>query len=121
MTKTSTNHAGFANLGIKDSILSVLQKMGLETPTPIQIKAIPVALENQDLIGIAQTGTGKTFAYGIPMLHILAEKKGRALVLLPTRELAGQVEENLHRLGNSFGLRSVCLIVQFPPGAPKFS
>lgn len=121
MTKTSTNHAGFANLGIKDSILSVLQKMGLETPTPIQIKAIPVALENQDLIGIAQTGTGKTFAYGIPMLHILAEKKGRALVLLPTRELAGQVEENLHRLGNSFGLRSVCLIGGEPIGKQMYA
>jgi superfamily II DNA/RNA helicase len=121
MTKTSTNHAGFANLGIKDSILSVLQKMGLENPTPIQIKAIPVALENQDLIGIAQTGTGKTFAFGIPMLHILAEKKGRALVLLPTRELAGQVEENLHRLGNSFGLRSVCLIGGEPIGKQMYA
>ncbi|MHB8903907.1 MAG: DEAD/DEAH box helicase [Patescibacteria group bacterium] len=121
MTKTATNHAGFANLGIKDSILSVLAKMGLEDPTPIQIKAIPVALDNQDLIGIAQTGTGKTFAFGIPMLHILAEKKGRALVVLPTRELAAQVEENLHRLGNSFGLRSVCLIGGEPIGKQMYA
>jgi ATP-dependent RNA helicase RhlE len=122
MTKTSTtNHAGFVNLGIKDSILAVLQKMGLENPTPIQIKAIPVALDNQDLIGIAQTGTGKTFAFGIPMLHILADKKGRALVVLPTRELAGQVEENLHRLGNSFGLRTVCLIGGEPIGKQLYA
>lgn len=120
-TKTTTNHAGFVNLGIKDSILAVLGKMGLETPTPIQIKAIPVALDNQDLIGIAQTGTGKTFAYGIPMLHILAEKKGRALVLLPTRELASQVEENLHRLGNSFGLKTVCLIGGEPIGKQLYA
>ena len=121
MTKTSTNHAGFANLGIKDSILSVLEKMGLENPTPIQIKSIPVALDGQDLIGIAQTGTGKTFAYGIPMLHILAEKKGRALVVLPTRELAAQVEENLHRLGNNFGLRTVCLIGGEPIGKQMYA
>lgn len=120
-TKITTNHAGFVNLGIKDSILAVLAKMGLENPTPIQIKAIPVALDNQDLIGIAQTGTGKTFAFGIPILHILAEKKGRALVVLPTRELAAQVEENLHRLGNSFGLRTACLIGGEPIGKQMYS
>jgi len=121
MTKAETSHAGFANLGIKDSILSVLQKMGLENPTPIQIKAIPVALDNQDLIGIAQTGTGKTFAFGIPILHILAEKKGRALIVLPTRELAGQVEENLHRLGSSFGLRTVCMVGGEPIGKQLYA
>lgn len=104
------NHEGFQGLNIKDSILVALKKMGLETPTPIQIKAIPVAISGQDLVGVAQTGTGKTFAFGIPMIQRLAEIKGRALVLLPTRELATQVNENLRRLGTPFGLKTISLI-----------
>lgn len=67
-------------------------------PTPIQQKAIPLALEGQDVIGIAQTGTGKTLAFGIPMLQRLAQKKGRGLILVPTRELAYQVHQSLHKI-----------------------
>jgi ATP-dependent RNA helicase RhlE len=104
------DHKGFANLGIKDSILAVLKKLDLVTPTPIQVKAIPVAMTGQDIIGIAQTGTGKTFAFGIPMIQRLAEVKGRALIILPTRELATQVDENLHKLGSALGLRTAALI-----------
>lgn len=65
---------------------------------PIQAKAIPVAISGQDLFGVAQTGTGKTFAFGIPMIQRLAQVKGRALVLLPTRELANQVEEKFKKI-----------------------
>ncbi|MDD2680965.1 MAG: DEAD/DEAH box helicase [Patescibacteria group bacterium] len=100
----------FADLGIKESILKIISDLGLVTPTPIQHQAIPAALSGQDLVGIAQTGTGKTFAFGIPMLQRLAQVKGRGLVLLPTRELAGQVETSLRSLGGLLGLRTVSLI-----------
>ena len=100
----------FSDLGIKESILKVIADLGLSCPTPIQRQAIPAALEGEDIVGIAQTGTGKTFAFGIPMLQRLALVKGRGLVLLPTRELAGQVENSLKALGTPLGLRTVSLI-----------
>lgn len=100
----------FSELGISDSILNVLKNLKLEMPTPIQHQAIPVALTGQDLIGIAQTGTGKTFAFGIPTLQRLAVIKGQGLVVVPTRELALQVTESLKKLGLSFGLRLATLI-----------
>ncbi len=100
----------FSNLGISDSILAVLKKLNLEIPTPIQHKTIPVALQGQDLIGVAQTGTGKTFAFGIPMLERIGTTKGQGLVIAPTRELASQVEESLKKLGQSLGLRTALLI-----------
>lgn len=107
--KISTT-ASFDGLGIKPLILAVLKKIGIEKPTPIQAKAIPVAITGQDLFGVAQTGTGKTFAFGIPLIQRLAQVKGRALVLLPTRELANQVEENLKNLGRDLGLKTVSII-----------
>jgi len=79
-------------------------------PTPIQEKAIPIAIEGKDLIGIAQTGTGKTLAFGIPMLQRLARIKAQGIVLLPTRELAEQVDETLKKLGASMGLKTALLI-----------
>lgn len=94
--------------------------MELDTPTPIQLKSIPVALSGVDLIGIAQTGTGKTFAFGIPMIQRLALYKGRGLVLAPTRELAQQIEENLKKLGNAIGLRTAILIGGEPMGKQIF-
>ena len=100
----------FASLGIKDSILKVLNELGLDLPTPIQEQAIPPALFGQDIIGIAQTGTGKTFAFGIPMLERLAILKGRGLIIVPTRELASQVSENIKKIGSPFGLRTAVLI-----------
>lgn len=107
---TEENGSGFDGLGIALKILDVLKKEGLEEPTPIQKKSIPVAIEGEDIIGVAQTGTGKTFAFGIPMLQRLAIYKGRGLVLLPTRELAMQVEESLHKVGKALGLRTARLI-----------
>lgn len=100
----------FNTLGISDSILKVLANMGLDKPTPIQEKTIPIALKGQDLIGIAQTGTGKTYAFGVPMLQNIGLSKTQGLVIAPTRELAIQVAESLKKLGMSLGLRLAILI-----------
>jgi len=100
----------FSDLGISPSILKVLEVLRLDTPTPIQHQAIPIALKGQDIIGIAQTGTGKTLAFGIPILQRLGLEKGQALVVVPTRELAIQVTESLKKLGLSLGLRLATLI-----------
>ncbi|MDO9399386.1 MAG: DEAD/DEAH box helicase [bacterium] len=102
--------SGFAELGVNPLVSSALETLNLNSPTPIQAKSIPVILAGQDLIGVAQTGTGKTFAFGIPLIERLAFNKGKGLVLLPTRELALQVDENLRKLGNKFGLRTAVLI-----------
>jgi len=101
---------GFSELGISAPILSVLEAMKLKIPTPIQHKAIPIALKGQDIIGIAQTGTGKTLAFGIPILQRLGTNKGQGLVVVPTRELAIQVTESLKKLGNSLGFKLATLI-----------
>lgn len=106
----SDDSRDFSHLDISPSILKILGSLGLDKPTPIQVKTIPVAISGQDLIGIAQTGTGKTLAFGIPMLQRLAQSKGLGLVIAPTRELAAQVEENLKNLGRSVGLRTALLI-----------
>lgn len=89
------NPSGFFGLGIAPQILETLTRMNFHTPTPIQQKAIPIALEGKDVMGIAQTGTGKTMAFGIPMIQRLTQTGGRGLVLVPTRELAVQVHENM--------------------------
>lgn len=107
---TTQTETGFKELGVSASILNVLKSIKIETPTPIQVKSIPAALTGRDLIGVAQTGTGKTFAFGIPMIERLAVVKGNGLVLLPTRELALQVDENLRQLGGRLGLRTAALI-----------
>ncbi len=86
---------GFFGLGIAPQFMEALARIKFHTPTPIQQKAIPIALDGQDLIGIAQTGTGKTMAFGIPMLQRLAQLAGKGLVVVPTRELALQVHQNL--------------------------
>jgi ATP-dependent RNA helicase RhlE len=104
------DNSGFDGLGIAPSLLQALDRLKFRVPTPIQAKSIPTAIEGKDLIGIAQTGTGKTLAFGIPMIQRLARIKGRGLVLLPTRELALQVEEHLHFIGKGVGLRTAVLI-----------
>ncbi|MBU4314819.1 DEAD/DEAH box helicase [Patescibacteria group bacterium] len=100
----------FHGLGIDPSILRHLTDLKYTIPTPIQQKAIPSGVEGEDIIGIAQTGTGKTLAFAIPVMQQISIKKGRGLVLLPTRELALQVEETFAKLGGKFGLRTVVLI-----------
>jgi ATP-dependent RNA helicase RhlE len=103
-------NARFSELGIAPRLLEAIDRLKFTEPTPIQRGSIPVALSGKDLIGIAQTGTGKTLAFGIPMLQRLEQVKGRGLVVLPTRELALQVDEHLHSIGRNFGLRTAVLI-----------
>lgn len=111
MTMNNKQEASsFNGLGIAPKLLEILTNIGYETPTPIQIQSIPVSLERKDLVGIAQTGTGKTLAFGIPMIQLLAIHKGMGLVVLPTRELALQVDENLRVIGQKIGLRTAVLI-----------
>ena len=100
----------FYGLGIAPKILEVLARMKFTVPTPIQYKAIPIAAEGKDIIGVAQTGTGKTLAFAIPIIQRLSQKKGRCLVLVPTRELAIQVDETFQKLAPLFGMRTAVLI-----------
>lgn len=104
----------FKDFGINEKILQALTEQGYEKPTPIQEQAIPTLLKHNDLIGLAQTGTGKTAAFAVPTLQNLKEKafdrngkrKIRALVLTPTRELAIQIQENFEMYGKYMDLRS---------------
>jgi len=109
MTHEATQ-PNFYDLGITPRILEVIDGMKFKVPTPIQQKAIPLAVEGKDILGIAQTGTGKTLAFGIPMIQRLLREPGRALILVPTRELALQVDVTLRKLGNPFDIRSVIVI-----------
>lgn len=110
MTHTNQIVPGFNTLGIAPEMLDVLSRLRFTTPTPIQHQCIPAALEGKDIVGIAQTGTGKTLAFGIPMIQLLGQNKGQGLILLPTRELALQVNEVLQTLGHKFGLRTAVVI-----------
>ncbi len=96
--------SAFSTLGVAPDILNVLTTMKIVTPTPIQHSAIPPALEGKDMIGIAQTGTGKTLAFGIPLLQRLRQSPGRALIIVPTRELAHQVEDSLRPIASKLGI-----------------
>ncbi len=102
--------SGFQDLGISAQILGVLKRMHIETPTPIQRQSIPIGIEGKDIMGIAQTGTGKTLAFGIPLVERLDHLRGKGLVVLPTRELAQQANETLQAIGRVFGLHTAVLI-----------
>ena len=102
----------FTNLNLNEKILNALEKKGYSIPTDIQRQAIPHILEGKDILGIAQTGTGKTAAFSLPILHNLAKntvsvKSGgvRVLILTPTRELASQIADNIELYGKELGLR----------------
>src|SRR4051812_49060147 len=108
----------FDNLGLSPVIKQNLHLLGYRVPTPVQAKAIPLALDGRDVLGSAQTGTGKTAAFGLPMIERLllraepvplVSRRPRALVLTPTRELALQVKESLGGFGTKTGLRSVAI------------
>ncbi len=103
-------NADFFHLGIAPDMLMILKKLKFITPTPIQQKAIPIVLDGQDIVGIAQTGTGKTLAFGIPMVQRLAADGGKSLIIVPTRELALQVADALEPLLRPFKMESVVLI-----------
>ncbi len=100
----------FFGLGIAPRILEILERIKFKTPTPIQRKAIPLAIDGKDVIGIAQTGTGKTHAFAIPMIQRLAQEPGGAIVLAPTRELAIQIDEAVRILAHAFKMKTACLI-----------
>ena len=106
----------FAALGIGRSICRALEDIGYQQPTPIQAQAIPPLLEGRDLLGVAQTGTGKTAAFSLPIIEQLAEARvkaaprcPRALVLAPTRELAAQIREEVDGFAQHTRIRSTCI------------
>src|SRR5437763_6852037 len=105
----------FADLGLSDELLRAVNDSGYNDPTPIQRAAIPTVLMGKDLIGIAQTGTGKTAGFVLPMIDILHQGRSRArmprsLILEPTRELAQQVSENFEKYGKYHPLSMALLI-----------
>jgi ATP-dependent RNA helicase RhlE len=106
----NTDNNTFQGLGIAPKLMEILNKLNFTTPTPIQRQSIPIAISGKDVIGIAQTGTGKTLAFGIPMLQQLVITKKKGLILLPTRELAVQVNEALTRIGRPLGLKTAVVI-----------
>src|SRR6202051_549469 len=99
----------FSHLGLSDKALPAVASAGYTTPTPIQDQAIPHVLARRDVLGIAQTGTGKTAAFVLPMLTMLEQGRARArmprtLILEPTRELAAQVQESFEKYGKNHKL-----------------
>lgn len=110
MNRKELEQYDFESLGIMPGLLKRLKALGFLHPTPIQHKAIPIATSGEDVVGIAQTGSGKTLAFAIPMMQHVSSKKEMGLVLLPTRELAVQVEETLKKVGGPAGLRTALVI-----------
>jgi ATP-dependent RNA helicase DeaD len=114
--------SGFAALGLRKELVAAVTGLGYEEPTPVQRETIPVLLEGRDMLGQAATGTGKTAAFALPMLHRLAEsakgakRQTRGLVLVPTRELAMQVAEAIHKYARGVGLG----VLPIYGGAPMF-
>ena len=105
----------FEELGLSEELLRAVADSGYNEPTPIQRQAIPPVLMGRDIIGVAQTGTGKTASFVLPMIDILAEGRSRArmprsLILEPTRELAQQVSENFDKYGKYHKLSMALLI-----------
>lgn len=102
----------FRDAALPQALVHRLEQIGFNNPTPIQEKAIPVALEGKDILGSAQTGTGKTGAFGIPLIsHLMNSEQGRALILLPTRELAVQVKKALEQFTSAKSKISSVLLI----------
>lgn len=112
---TEQNPSSFQSLGLSDDILRAVTECGYTTPTPIQQQAIPTVMAGHDLLAAAQTGTGKTAGFTLPLLHKLSQTKTggkpviKALILTPTRELAAQVEDNLNTYAKYTGLKSLVI------------
>ncbi len=107
----------FQDFNVSQLLKDNIAKKGFVTPSPIQDQTIPTGLQGDDIIGIANTGTGKTAAFGIPVLHKLMEKPGsRALIMAPTRELAQQIEDELRSIAKGSGLMGALLIGGVPIG-----
>ena len=108
-TDTTDTKNGFADLGLRAELLTALDELGYEEPTPIQREAIPLLLTGRDLLGQAATGTGKTAAFALPALQMIdpSRRRPQVLVLVPTRELAVQVNEAMFRYGRALDVRVV--------------
>lgn len=102
----------FESLGLDASICKACEGLNWKNPTPIQEKAIPLALAGKDIIALAETGSGKTGAFALPILHQLLSNPKRlsVLVLAPTRELAVQIHDVFQAIGTSIGAKSVCIV-----------
>lgn len=113
----------FKSLGLNNALLKAVEKQGYKTPSPIQEKAIPVILQGKDVLASAQTGTGKTAGFSLPMLQMLNETRHpkyrpiRALVLTPTRELAAQVYDNVRNYGTYLNMKSTVIFGGVKPKA----
>ena len=104
-----TKNMRFEDLGLNDKILKAINELGFEEPSKIQKEAIPVVLEGHDVIGQAQTGTGKTLAFGAPVLNKIGSPKGviGSVIITPTRELAIQVNDEINRIGKYTGIKTL--------------
>ena len=107
----------FDTLGLNPTLLKALVKAGFTQPTPIQVRAIPEVMAGRDIMGLAQTGTGKTAAFGLPVVHRIMEigrapqqKTVRALILAPTRELVNQIADNLSAFTRGTHLKVVTVV-----------
>jgi len=109
MTQLNTEHQ-FGKLGVDKKILAVLKSNRFNTPTSIQNQCVPESLKGRDVVGIAQTGTGKTLAFILPIVQNIVKGKDQALVIAPTRELAIQANEMFEKIGRPLGLKGVVLI-----------
>lgn len=111
-SKNKIDFKSFKDLSLVPELLEACKNLNFEKPTPIQIKAIPPALEGHDIIGLAQTGSGKTAAFAIPILNQLwnDQQAYYACILAPTRELAQQIKETFDSLGSLMGVRSTCIV-----------
>ena len=107
-----TSQKSFADLGLREELCEACASLGYKVPTPIQEQAIPISLQGRDVIGLAETGSGKTAAFGLPILQALMEKPQPlfALVLSPTRELAVQISQNLEALGSIIAVRCATVV-----------
>jgi len=118
MEKSTTTSKTFADLGLSDQILDVLDEIGYEHPTPIQAAFIPLAMTGRDCIGQARTGTGKTAAFVLPILEQIDPQATtvQAIILCPTRELSEQVDAELNRIASGTNLESVLVVGGRPLG-----
>src|SRR5687768_3728140 len=106
-----TTDQNFTDLGLSPELLQTVQQIGFVNPTPIQAAIIPTALEGRDVIGLAQTGSGKTAAFVLPMAEKLTHGRGvRGLILSPTREIALQTKAFLDLFGTNHQLDTACVI-----------
>ena len=110
--KDEETNKSFTELGLVEPLCQACETLGWKKPSKIQVESIPVALAKNDVIGLAETGSGKTGAFALPLLQALLEKPQRffGLVLTPTRELAFQIAEQFEALGKSIGVKCAVLV-----------